>query len=148
MFQIIQIDFFLKKFYISNRSNGVWNFFLSTGKNEDDDSKALTEEKRDDLLLKLQDNSNYIGYAIHVLSPRYISSRTKLSKEISQLNGSSQITYFLYFHIIGTVLLQNTNSHISFPQVEVLINQYFYRCYLKLFKIRFQMSNSTFLNTF
>ena len=97
--------FFLEKFYISNRSNGVWNFFLSTGKNEDDDSKALTEEKRDDLLLKLQDNSNYIGYAIHVLSPRYISSRTKLSKEISQLNGSSQITYFLYFHIIGTVLL-------------------------------------------
>ena len=66
--------FFLEKFYISNRSNGVWNFFLSTGKNEDDDSKALTEEKRDDLLLKLQDNSNYIGYAIHVLSPRYISS--------------------------------------------------------------------------
>ena len=65
--------FFLEKFYISNRSNGVWNFFLSTGKNEDDDSKALTEEKRDDLLLKLQDNSNYIGYAIHVLSPRYIS---------------------------------------------------------------------------
>ena len=97
--------FFLEKFYISNRSNGVWNFFLSTEKNEDDDSKALTEEKRDDLLLKLQDNSNYIGYAIHVLSPRYISSRTKLSKEISQLNGSSQITYFLYFHIIGTVLL-------------------------------------------
>ena len=47
---------------------------MSTGKNEDDDSKALTEEKREDLLKKLQDNSDYIGYAIQVLSPRYISS--------------------------------------------------------------------------
>ena len=38
-----------------------------------DDSKALTEQKREELLKKLQDNSDYIGYAIHVLSPRYIS---------------------------------------------------------------------------
>ena len=54
--------------------------FCPLEKNEDlknlgvDDSKALTEEKREDLLKKLQDNSDYIGYAIHVLSPRYISS--------------------------------------------------------------------------
>ena len=53
--------------------------FCPLEKNEDlknlgvDDSKALTEEKREDLLKKLQDNSDYIGYAIHVLSPRYIS---------------------------------------------------------------------------
>ena len=39
-----------------------------------DDSKALTEQKREELLKKLQDNSDYIGYAIHVLSPRYISN--------------------------------------------------------------------------
>ena len=39
-----------------------------------DDSKALTEEKREELLKKLEDNADYIGYAISVLSPRFISS--------------------------------------------------------------------------
>ena len=54
--------------------------FCPVSKNSDlkelgvDDSKALTEEKRDDLLKILNDNSNYIGWAIHVLSPRFISS--------------------------------------------------------------------------
>ena len=54
--------------------------FCPLEKNEDlknlgvDDSKALTEAKREDLLKKLQDNSDYIGYAIHVLSSRYIST--------------------------------------------------------------------------
>ncbi len=39
-----------------------------------DDSKALKEEQREDLLEKLNKNSDYIGWAIHVLSPRFISS--------------------------------------------------------------------------
>ena len=39
-----------------------------------DDSKALTEEQRGKLLDKIVDNSDYIGWAIHVLSPRYIST--------------------------------------------------------------------------
>ena len=38
-----------------------------------DDSKALTEEQRGKLLNKIVDNSDYIGWAIHVLSPRYFS---------------------------------------------------------------------------
>ena len=54
--------------------------FCPISKNKDlkelgvDDSKALTEEKREELLQKLFDNKDYIGYAIHVLSPQYISS--------------------------------------------------------------------------
>ena len=54
--------------------------FCPISKNSDlkelgvDDSKALTEEKREDLLGKLNKNSDYIGWAIHVLSPRFISS--------------------------------------------------------------------------
>ena len=39
-----------------------------------DDSKALTEEKREMLLQKLFENSSYVGWAIHVLSPRFIST--------------------------------------------------------------------------
>lgn len=38
-----------------------------------DDSKALTEEQREKLLQKLLDNNDYIGWAIHILSPSYIS---------------------------------------------------------------------------
>ena len=39
-----------------------------------DDSKALTEEKREELLDKVLANDDYIGWAIYVLSPQYISS--------------------------------------------------------------------------
>ena len=35
--------------------------------------QALTEEQRGKLLDKIVDNSDYIGWAIHVLSPRYFS---------------------------------------------------------------------------
>ena len=54
--------------------------FCPISKNSDlkelgvDDSKALTEAKREELLSKLTENSNYIGWAIHVLSPRFIST--------------------------------------------------------------------------
>jgi len=54
--------------------------FCPISKNDDlkelgvDDSKVLTEEKREQLLSKLEKNSDYIGWAIHVLSPRFISS--------------------------------------------------------------------------
>ena len=36
-----------------------------------DDSKALTEEQREKLLDKVLDNKDYLGWAVHVLSPRY-----------------------------------------------------------------------------
>merc|ERR1712008_123452 len=39
-----------------------------------DDSKVLTEAKREELFGKLEKNSDYIGWAITVLSPRYIST--------------------------------------------------------------------------
>ena len=39
-----------------------------------DDSKALKEEQREALLEKLIANSDYIGWAIHILSPKYISN--------------------------------------------------------------------------
>lgn len=39
-----------------------------------DDSKALTEEQREKLLNKVLDNNDYIGWAIHLLSPSYIST--------------------------------------------------------------------------
>ena len=54
--------------------------FCPVAKNQDlkelgvDDSKALTEEQREALLKKVLDNNDYIGWAIHVLSPRFISS--------------------------------------------------------------------------
>ena len=54
--------------------------FCPVAKNQDlkelgvDDSKALTEEQRESLLQKVLDNNDYIGWAIHVLSPRFISS--------------------------------------------------------------------------
>ena len=39
-----------------------------------DDSKALTEEQREKLMDKVLDNNDYIGWAIHLLSPSYIST--------------------------------------------------------------------------
>jgi ribonuclease H2 subunit A len=54
--------------------------FCPLSKNSDlkdlgvDDSKALSEKNRDDLLEKLNANSDYIGWAITVLSARYIST--------------------------------------------------------------------------
>ncbi len=41
-----------------------------------DDSKALTEAQREGLLQKLLDNGDYVGWAVHVLSPRFISTRS------------------------------------------------------------------------
>jgi ribonuclease HII len=35
-----------------------------------DDSKALTEEQRDKLLDKVLTNDDYLGWAVHILSPR------------------------------------------------------------------------------
>jgi len=54
--------------------------FCPVSKNKDlkalgvDDSKALTEEQREKLLDKVLDNNDYIGWAIHLLSPNYIST--------------------------------------------------------------------------
>ena len=54
--------------------------FCPISKNKDlkdlgvDDSKALTEEQREKLLDKVLDNNDYIGWAIHLLSPNYIST--------------------------------------------------------------------------
>ena len=54
--------------------------FCPVAKNPDlkelgvDDSKALTEDQREVLLKKVLDNNDYIGWAVHVLSPRFISS--------------------------------------------------------------------------
>ena len=39
-----------------------------------DDSKTLTEEQREKLLQKVLDNNDYIGWAVHLLSPSYIST--------------------------------------------------------------------------
>ncbi len=39
-----------------------------------DDSKALTEAQRDQLLQKVLDNGSYLGWAVHVLSPHFIST--------------------------------------------------------------------------
>ena len=39
-----------------------------------DDSKALSEQQREDLLQKLLDHDDYVGWAVHSLSPRYIST--------------------------------------------------------------------------
>jgi len=39
-----------------------------------DDSKALTEEQRDKLLDKVLTNDDYLGWAVHILSPSYIST--------------------------------------------------------------------------
>jgi len=39
-----------------------------------DDSKALTEEQREKLLQKVLDNNEYIGWAVDILSPSYIST--------------------------------------------------------------------------
>ena len=39
-----------------------------------DDSKALTEEQREKLLDKVLDNNDYIGWAVDILSPTFIST--------------------------------------------------------------------------
>jgi len=39
-----------------------------------DDSKTLTEEQRENLLQKVLKNSDYLGWAVTVLAPRYIST--------------------------------------------------------------------------
>jgi len=38
-----------------------------------DDSKKLTEEERENMLQKVLDNKDYLGWAIDILSPNYIS---------------------------------------------------------------------------
>ncbi len=44
-----------------------------------DDSKALTEAQRDALLDKVLDNKSYIGWAVHILAPRYEYEATNTS---------------------------------------------------------------------
>ena len=39
-----------------------------------DDSKQLTEEQRENLLQKVLDNNDYIGWAVDILSPCFIST--------------------------------------------------------------------------
>ena len=39
-----------------------------------DDSKQLTEEQREKLLQKVLDNNDYLGWAIDILSPHFIST--------------------------------------------------------------------------
>ena len=54
--------------------------FCPVSRNQDlkelgvDDSKQLTEEQREKLLEKVLDNNDYIGWAVHLLSPNYIST--------------------------------------------------------------------------
>merc|ERR1719153_1258258 len=54
--------------------------FCPISKNDDlkelgvDDSKALTEEQREGLLEKVLDNNDYIGWAVDILSPSFIST--------------------------------------------------------------------------
>ena len=54
--------------------------FCPVSKNNDlkslgvDDSKALTEEQREGLLQKVLDNNEYIGWAVDILAPSFIST--------------------------------------------------------------------------
>ena len=54
--------------------------FFPTAWNDDlkkmgvDDSKALKEEQREELLDKIISAKENLGYAVHVLSPRFIST--------------------------------------------------------------------------
>ena len=54
--------------------------FCPVSRNQDlkdlgvDDSKALTEEQREKLLDKVLDNNDYIGWAVDILSPTFIST--------------------------------------------------------------------------
>ena len=63
--------------------------FCPVKKNKDlkelgvDDSKALTEAKRENLLEKLHENDSYIGWAINILSPRHISTRYVTKPRVS-----------------------------------------------------------------
>ncbi|CAO3698603.1 unnamed protein product [Rhizopus stolonifer] len=50
-----------------------------------DDSKKLTEEKRDQLAKIIQDNQDWIGWAVYVISPQDISS-SMLRKPVYNLN--------------------------------------------------------------
>ena len=65
---------FLSKIVLMTRD------FFPTAWNDDlkkmgvDDSKALKEEQREELLDKIISAKENLGYAVHVLSPRFIST--------------------------------------------------------------------------
>jgi len=56
-----------------------------------DDSKKLTEEQREELLQKVLDNSSYLGWAIDLLSPTFIS-RSMYKRGKYNLNTMSHDT--------------------------------------------------------
>jgi len=56
-----------------------------------DDSKKLTEEQREELLQKVLDNSSYLGWAVDMLSPTFIS-RSMYKRGKYNLNTMSHDT--------------------------------------------------------
>ena len=73
--------------------------FCPVKKNKDlkelgvDDSKALTEAQRENLLQKLHENSSYIGWAINILSPRHISTSmySRVKYNLNEISHDSAI---------------------------------------------------------
>ena len=60
-----------------------------------DDSKALKEEQREELLGKIESANEHLGYAVHVLSPRYVRTAH---------NYCTITSYFLNLTIFLTIL--------------------------------------------
>lgn len=56
-----------------------------------DDSKKLTDQQREGLLQKVLDNDSYLGWAVHLLSPTFIS-RSMLRRAKYNLNTMSHDT--------------------------------------------------------
>ena len=51
----------------------ILNFFMSISCFVLSDSKTLTEEQREDLFQIIDENKEFIGWAINILSPNYLS---------------------------------------------------------------------------
>lgn len=99
------------------------------------DSKTLSEEKREELLKKIQDSNEFIGYNVEILSPNYISTcmlgRAKYS--LNQISMDSAIGLLqlaidngvrvkeVYVDTVGDAAKYQAKLQGIFPNLEITV---------------------------
>jgi ribonuclease H2 subunit A len=99
------------------------------------DSKQLKESDREEILGKIHENSEFVGYCVTVLSPNYLST-SMLGRENYNLNAISHDTAIsllrriiakgvkvgFYLESVKSLKMRNANAIVDYLSIKLSIN--------------------------